>query len=46
MDKQEIFWATFLAGGMFSIVVNEFLQHVYRTVKQIKERQHIRNSQS
>ena len=37
MDKQVIWWSTFLAGGLYSIVVSEFVQHVYRTVKRKKE---------
>lgn len=40
MDKQQVmWWAGFLAGGIASIAVNEFLQYVYRTVKRNKERQ-------
>lgn len=39
MDKQEIWWAAFFTGVMFSIVVNWFLHHVYRTMKRNKERQ-------
>ena len=37
MDKQAIWWSAFFAGGIFSIVANEFLQYVYRTVKRNKE---------
>jgi hypothetical protein len=37
MDKQAIWWSAFLAGGMAFMVVNGFLQHVYRTVKRNKE---------
>lgn len=39
MDKQEIWWATFFAGGMASITVNWLLQHIYRTMKRNKESQ-------
>ena len=38
MDKQVMWWSAFLAGGTFFIVVDGFLQHVYRTVKRNKER--------
>ena len=38
MDKQAIWWSTFLVGVIASIAVNEFLQYVYRTVKRNKER--------
>lgn len=37
MDKQEIWWAAFFAGGVASMAVNEFLQHVYRIIKRNKE---------
>ena len=39
MDKQEIWWAAFFAGGMFSIAANEFLQYIFRTMKRNKEKQ-------
>lgn len=39
MDKQVIWWSAFLAGGITSIVVNEFLPYIYRTVKWNKESQ-------
>ena len=39
MDKQAIWWAAFFAGGIASLTVNGFLQHVYRTIKRNKERQ-------
>ena len=39
MDKQVIWWSAFLAGGMTSLVVNEFLQCVFRIMKRNKERQ-------
>ena len=37
MDKQAIWWSAFLAGGIFSIVVNGVLEYVYRTLKRNKE---------
>lgn len=39
MDKQVMWWSGFLAGGIASIAVNEFLQYVYRAMKSNKERQ-------
>lgn len=39
MDKQEIWWVAFFAGGIFSIAVDWFLQRVHRTMKRNKERQ-------
>jgi hypothetical protein len=45
MDKQAIWWSAFLAGGMASMIVNEFLQYVYRTMKRNKERQSKKGNQ-
>ena len=39
MDKELIWWSAFFAGGIFSMAVNGFLQHMYRTMKRNKERQ-------